>query len=277
MSKQDLIVILAVVAVLGIVVVAVVVTSGEDTVTSGGTFRARPGTMRDTVQPIVSAKQQRTSPGSSGSGDGGGSEGAPEDLTIVVHESAVAKAMEQAVNAPSPEDGVQQLRDYLAGPHDPAEDSRLYSTMATVTLRVVPADPEAAAEAADEAMALAQSPEDFHSAAYAKAMVLESTGQLEDARTSIRMIREKEPGATIPGLKLGVLEAMLDERAEDTAAAEATYGRVMNEALSLSESDGEKALEHYRVAALRLARLYRSTGREKEAENLARQAQRVLQ
>ncbi len=276
MGRQGWLLIAVVTGMVGFFMLIAVMSGQGSSGIAARKFRAKPGTMRDTVLLIPSPTQERMDPEAASASTSelrGPTREKP--FTIQVHSSAVAEAARQALDAPTPQVGLEQLRTYLASHHDPREDSFIQSSMAELYLRVVPPDSEAAAKAAKVAMELAQSAEERHRALYVQATVLQFQGRIEEARHQIQAAFEDD-GISLAGLKLATLEGLLDEQAGDTPAAEKAYKRVMNHALSLADQHPEEALNNYRLAALKLARLYRKLGRSAEADRLATQATRQL-
>ena len=161
----------------------------------------------------------------------------------------------------------------MAGEHDPSQDSHLYGALARLSIQVVPPDTAGATEAANAALDLAQTPEDRHRAAYVEATVLQFGGRLEDARKAVRAMLEREQTATLPGLKLGIFEGSLAEQGGDAEAAEQAYRNVIRQTRAMEDGEQAQLSDSYRLATLKLARLYRRTGRSKEAERLVSEIQ----
>ena len=181
------------------------------------------------------------------------------------------KTIRDATTHPDPEEGLRRINEYLNAPHDPAEDSALHSAAAKVRLQLVPADLDGAERSAEAAMASAKTPEDRHRAGYAMASVLRSRGRNEEALKRIETVLESDPETTAPGLELRILQGILYEQGDNAAGAESAYRNVVEHALEIKTTSREETLELYRMAAFRLARLYRESGRAADAEALVQQ------
>lgn len=247
---------------------------GTRTSTAGGggtRFRARPGTMRENVQPMVSQSQERSDTSLSGDG-ASGTGGALANLTIHVSEAV----LDRLLTADTMET-IDAIQDHLA--QDPGEEveSRLYSALAEQYLKLNPPETESAEESIAAAQETAQNAGDRHAVAYAQAMLFRREERVEEARAYIADVFEQAPVATAPGMRLAVLEGTLAEMEEDDRGAETAYRRVLTFAAELDRALSESAVESYRLAGLRLTRLLRRLGRTGDAEAVSRDVAGRLQ
>jgi hypothetical protein len=89
--------------------------------------------------------------------------------------------------------------------------------------------------------------------------------------------RETPPSPQQPvSIEIDLLEAQLHEESGDPALASAVYRNLLDTARKAGSQPGPKEEELLRLAAMRLARIYRAEGRDKEAEILARELQSIL-
>ncbi|MBN2307571.1 MAG: hypothetical protein JXR94_01290, partial [Candidatus Hydrogenedentes bacterium] len=253
----------------------------DSVVSSQGTrrpFLARPGTMRENAAPIVSDREMDVPVAADAGSAGGAPEPAGEEGAAVPPEGEAPAPLSEeqriervAMSAVSPAQGILQIEQYLAGLEAAAEASRLYSTMALLRLQCDPPATDEALAALAVAGELAGTAEDRHYAALIQANALHMRGDLEGACVYIRALLEDDDAVTVPGLQLQMKLGHLEMEAGRTGPAEEAYEGVAARALSAAESLGAEGLAVYRQACIQLARVYRSTGRTKEAEALARE------
>ena len=81
---------------------------------------------------------------------------------------------------------------------------------------------------------------------------------------------------TLASLELALTSGILQAKAGRDAIAESAYRRVAAQALDLRPAHGKDAEDLYRMACVRLSRLYRRTGRSREAQFLAEQVKMAL-
>ena len=275
MTKQGLLVLLMVLGLFfGLVGLAVFVgRQSQARGVSGGTFRTQKS-MRSTVAPMLSKTQKRMDSGTSE----GSSDGSDSTVKVQVSQELVEEVLSDALEAPSPELGIEQLERYLQRTHDPAQDSQIHSGIAELQLRVVPPNTAQARIEMSAALELAQSLEDRQRAAFIEAGILQLGGHSEEARLCLEKgLAESDENITITGLRLGILAGSLAEDAKDFSAAKAAYSRVIQQAAAAPETIQKEALNSYRLASLRMIQLYRKTGRANEADAFLQRVETELQ
>jgi hypothetical protein len=240
-------------------------------------FRARSGTMRETIMPLISKTQERMdeTPQSSGTPSDSESGGARQH-TLQVHESVIAKIAEEALDNPSPQEGLKQLQDRLDGPHDAAEDADIHGAMAQLQLKVMPPDVEAAQASADESSRLAKTPEEHHRAAFVQATIAQFRGDQQAARQIAETALARIDKPTAAGLRLGLMAAALHEGEGNLDDSARAYRRVMQDAVSVAAMPEGPAVESYRLASMKLAAVLRKSGDYEGAEELVRDARAQL-
>ncbi|MBI4558742.1 MAG: hypothetical protein HY706_14265 [Candidatus Hydrogenedentes bacterium] len=271
MERKQLLALIAVILVFVIALAIILVTREETaTVVKPAKFRAKKGTTRENPLLLIGkddlpepVRKDQDTP----SGGDTGKHVSIKKVTAAWLNPATADA--EALNAPTPEDGIAELATALSGELNLAEASRLYTTLGTLYLQTEPTDFDAAQAAFGRATSLAQSPVDKHSAAYGEARMLVLLNQPQQAATVIKTQLEEEPTVTLPAMQLELLKGKVAEDLQDDGAAETAYRRAMDRTLANMESLGLEAEDVYRQAALRLARLYRRTDRAHLADALA--------
>jgi hypothetical protein len=252
---------------------ALVFVGGGPTDIQGQRFRAKPGTTRDNVMPIVSSTQTSGGPESE---QGQAKEGA---TTLHVQKEALAAAAQAALDAETAQEGLAQIDERLAQQVSERERSDLEQAKAKLKLQLIPPDTEGAFAAVRRAAESAQSPEQGHRAALVEAEILLLQEKPSEARAVLRATRTayNEPSAN--RLRAGITEAALALQQEDPADAALIYKAVMTESLELVQEvpqQKQPALDHYRLAASRLAALLREQGYDERAREIGEEAQRLL-
>ena len=82
------------------------------------------------------------------------------------------------------------------------------------------------------------------------------------------------PPPSAATLELSMLLGDLHERCGAHDKAEAAYKHTVDQAIALDVDLNPEPMDYLRMAALRLARLYRSSGRQEDAESVVRQFRR---
>ncbi len=191
--------------------------------------------------------------------------------------TAAEKVAERARKAMSPEVGLKLIEKNLEELLSRGDASRLHSAQSELHLQTDPPNAEAAKAAVAKALELAETPEEKDLAGYAETNMYRRLGDTEQAKARARAVLDTPGPATVPRLKLGLLDASI--RAEEGAAeeAESSYKQVMEEAQAHEAALGAEADEVYRLAALRLNRLYRAAGRDVEADAVAKEVRERAQ
>lgn len=273
MKKQDLILLVVLGGVFAAMTIVLVAVGGGPTDIKGQRFRAKPGTTRDNVMPIVSSTQ---SSGSAESEEGQAKEGA---TTLHVQKEVLAEAAQSALDAATARDGLAQIEERLAQEISERERSDLENAKAKLKLRVIPPDTEGAFAAVRRAAEAAQSPEQSHRSALVEAEILLLQERPSEARAVLRATRTAYNEPSVNRLRAGITEAALALQQEDPADAARIYKDVMSESLELVQTDQQleqPALEQYQLAASRLAAVLREQGYEKRAREIAEEAKHRL-
>lgn len=249
--------------------------SGQSTATKK--LRAKPGTERKNARAIVSSTAAKQSPSS---GNGGHTRSEPLEVwgRPKLSEPSTSPKTEaeriagEALNAASPEEGVEQILERLSEPgaEESPDVSRLYATLGTLYARREPLDLEAMRHAFERAVSAAATPGETEEAVYRQAKAMMQLGQDDLA---LRALTGAPPGdgpVTARGLELGVMRGMAFEKAGDTEKALAAYEETMESAVKGGENSSEAIASVFRQAGLRLARLHRRLGQTQEANQVAR-------
>jgi len=184
--------------------------------------------------------------------------------------SEEAQVAQESLNALTPEEGIEKILAYLATQDTTAGKTVLFSALGQLYGQQDPPDLAKARDAFATALKLAESPAMKHRIVHGEAMMLVNQGQKAAALARVRESLAFDETVTAARLQLTTLSGRLEDDAGDTAAAEAAYQSIADQPLDVLERLGPAGVAAYRQACLHLARLYRRTNREKNAENLAR-------
>ena len=260
--KQNLVVALVFVTAAVLVVGTLVLAGGTGTVTNRSItrkpFTAKAGTMRKNAKPIYT-KAERDMPkgtgapsgsgsGSSADADGGGS-GEGED-SAGGDSSSESPEIQEALESPSPAEGIAALEEHLKTLDSVAEASAVYTALGQLHARKSPPDPQAATEALATAAELARNDAQAHDAALAQANLLSDTdpaAALDIARDAL----EKHPKPTASGIQLAIKEGILLEESDDLDAAEGAYKRAIESVDAAAEEVDSETMAAYRQACIR--------------------------
>lgn len=188
----------------------------------------------------------------------------PPETPPTFEEAAVAEAL----NALTPQEGIDRLAGLLATLDNLEQASRLYTSLGTLYAQSGEAGAAPAEEAFAAAKNLARSHEDRHQAALAHVTALSARGDIEGAmREASAAVQEGDP-YTPSGIQLIVAQGKLYERQNAPDQAETAYKKAMDDALAAAPVLRDDALNVYRQACLSLAQLYRRTDREPAANSL---------
>lgn len=283
MNKQTILVLvmLAVVtASIGIAILSTQTVEHEGSLTEAKQFRAKKGTMRSTVRPMLSGTQDRDSQqpenapkASTDNPQNTGKSNAEANFTLQVHSSVLSAAARRALQEPVPERAIERLRRHLESGAAPEEISQANSAMAMMQLQVIPPDDEAAMESVELAEEEAATTEDKHSALYARATVLQYRQEHDYALQALLDADLPNDKPTVAGFKAALMGAGLSERNRDLETAKELYQWVLTRAADLPENQRKAAFGPFRVAALKLAQIYRNTGDEESAQALVDRVQ----
>lgn len=242
---------------------------------SGKRFRAKPGTMRQGARALVSKTAPRNEKKVKRTGKGKTMDGwaAPENL--VKQKKAAAESghavTTSALSAPSSETGIQMISEALTETTSPSEQSQLYSSLSLLYAQEDEKNLEGIRQALNKAFQLAQTEEDRHEAYLAEVQILLNMGHDSAAQKRLEKTFEEAGQPTEPGLHMGVMLAKIYEEAGEREKAEARYRHVMDQWMQSGKRFSDQAANIYRQACLRLARLYRKSGKETEAKAVAQE------
>ncbi len=277
-NKQQIVVVVAVLLGFGLVIgVAARMSSGGDSPIREHRFFGKAGKTRERATPLVTKREAYTPKGTS-SDKGTREDGESDDLALRARRlrsdtrpeaTPEEKVIQAATVASSPEEGIEELRGYLATVASTAEVSQIYTALGRFHAQTDPPQLEAAEQAFATAEAAAHSPSERHAARQAHAEVLLRFDERERAQEVIRAGLES-PDVTLPGMQLRIMLGKIHEAAGRLQDAETCYKDCAQLALDAVESLGAPALDVYRAACLHLARLYRESGRSAEVEAVSR-------
>lgn len=249
-------------------------------------FRARPGTTRDNAM-ILTTKKRDPDDTSLSSGQGGetaeakdksagpDSQHKPPELEVRSLSpvdggagSPVEKSIRSALNTLSPEAGIARLKLALDTPHTPEEDARMHTAMGMLYAQLDPPDYAGAKQAFEQAMRAAPNPAARREALKHYAAMALNAGRAETVlpvlESALRQTAE-EPAGQAP---LQLLLGQIHEAAGRLEPAEQAYQRVIDTALGNNGAPPKPVENAVRLAALRLSRLYTTSGRKEKAEAL---------
>ena len=270
--RQILIVVVTVLTLLGALVVSAYFSQGGTEKRSGGLkFRQGPRKERtvvneDLYNKIVGAESvpdSRATANKTGD-DNTEANGTPRETPLTPEEAAAAEAL----NALTPQQGIDRLAALLATLDNLENASRLYTALGTLYTQTGEAGVAPAEEAFATAKKLARNHEDRHRAALAHVTALSARGDVEGAmREASAAIQPGDP-YTLSGMQLAVAQGKLYEQQNAPDQAEEAYKKAMQDALAAEPVLHSDALNVYRQACLSLVQLYRKTGRESAANSL---------
>lgn len=267
MNWQLTVVLVVLVFVATLIVWAIVAGSSGGTYISGGKFRARPGTMRETVVPMVSSKQE--------SGRASETQEESRNVAPVSVQLSSSQIADHALNAQTPEEGIRQVEEYLETTRSPDEKSLFLSVEALLYLRKIPEDLIQAEMAAHAAYEAAQTPEIKYRAAGVLAQVMERKGEIQNACQIMGEVLASHLDPSPSRILLQVNQGLLLERMGETAAAQAAYVDALGQAEQSVDAVDEEVLKQCRLAGFRLAQIYRTQGKNREADEVVRRVNAI--
>ncbi len=196
-----------------------------------------------------------------------------KSLSEPAKESAMSptdRTVRSAMNALSPEAGIEKLEEALANTNAPGEQAKLQAAMAMLYAQVDPPD-EAAVEARfEQAMDSAQTLATKQQVAAMHAQYLMLRGQDEQAQQVIGSVLGSGGSANEATMRLYLMLGQMHESSEEMSEAELAYLHAFRQSMA-TEGDLKSETEAVlRLSAMRLAQLYRQTGREAEEAQIAR-------
>ncbi|HUW60818.1 MAG TPA: hypothetical protein VMZ06_07395 [Candidatus Bathyarchaeia archaeon] len=270
--RQLFVVVITVLILVGALVVTAYFSEGDTAKRSGGLkFRQGPRKERtvvneDLYNKIVGAESvpdSRAAVNKTGD-DNTEANDKPRETPVTPEEAAAAEAL----NALTPQQGIDRLSALLATLDNLENASRLYTALGTLYTQTGEAGVAPAEEAFAVAKKLAHTYQDRHRAALAHVTALSARGDIEAAmREAADAIQPGDP-YTISGMQLAVAQGKLYEQQGAPDQAETAYKKAMEDALAAQPVLHNDALNVYRQACLSLVQLYRKTGREPAANSL---------
>ena len=203
----------------------------------------------------------------------------PKQTTMLLRDQRLREAVEgkaedlltqEALSQSDPAQGVSMLTVQLNTLDTATAASAVYSVLGSLYLRVEPPDPLKAVESLREAQRLAEDPQVAQEALLAEVRILQKQSGWEEAGPRLRESYKETPEVSIQGLQLAVLLGKFLEESGDVSGAEETYTRAAERVYTARDTLGEEADAIYRQVCLNLARLYRTSGKNDEAESLLR-------
>lgn len=248
-------------------------------------LRARPGTQRENARALLGSTPSL--PSGASAGEAGKNRSARRDPIEVwgyiakpkddgTPRSAEDRLADEALVAPTAEEGIAKILDYLEASETGGESSQLFTTLGTLYAGQEPVDLEKMQRAFNMAASMARNPGERVEAHYQQAKMLLRLGFTELALEALEQTPTEEGAAVEPGrpaariVELGVMLGIAQEIAGDLEKARAAYEQAMEDAVALGDSAEPQIVNVYRQAGLRLARLHRRQGRENEAARVAR-------
>jgi len=287
-KQQYIVLAVAILVVLGAIVFATQLSEGPGGAKRTGVFRARKGTTTNRPRLLMLRRGESAPSPEDDAGEAAAEAAAnAADKNAGVDQSQnrrdehplseAEQALEEAMNALSVDDAIERLTACLSEFEGAEEEARLYTSLAGLHSRAEPPDLEAAEQALDKAAALARTPTDKQRVVHAEANMLVVAGKQEQALERIEESLSQDGPATLPGLDLAVLRGTLHEESGDLDSAEAAYNDAAERAVEAAGTLGEAALNVYRQACLKLARLYRTSGRQHLADRVRREMRARLE
>ena len=256
------------------------ISQGNRTIGTQKRFTARPGTERKKSIVITRKSKEEDSGGEhtrerKSDSNGESSEDTPEDPSdnrsggrgkpVSPH----MQAIEEALNSLKPESGIERLQQYLASLAEFEKVSEIYSAMGTLYLQTSPPDIKRYEEAFARAEHFAISSEEKFSVLFQHSKILIEEGKTKEVLKDIEKSFSEDDSITPSMLELSIIQAKLYEDYGKTNAAESIYKTVMDNALTFPANE-KKVEDIYRIAGLRLSRLYNKLGEKILADAVVR-------
>jgi len=191
-------------------------------------------------------------------------------------QSQTDQAVQEAMNALSPTDGIEALQGYLATLEQLDEATKAYCALGTLYAQMDPPNMAGAETAFDIAGDLAQSPEERMEARYLLVKALMDRGEDDQARERAAAALEQAETGTCRGAQLRIVMGAAYEGKGAIQQAEVAYEQAMEDSRVAARTGEREAVDVYRQACLSLARVYRKGNRDREAKALARKLRLVL-
>lgn len=234
-------------------------------------FRAKPGTQRENARAIISSTPSIPAADQSSElqepAEVWGRLDSPNNLPAP--RSPAQAAAQSALENPSTEAAVKQVVEALEATDDAQAVSELYSALGTLYAWQGRFESGQVQDVFAQALDAAGSEVERIRVEFSEAKAFMQHGDEEYTLEAIRELKAKDLTDTRMRAELGVMEGMTLERTGDLKKAISSYEGVLDGGLSAGGHDDDKILNVFRQAGLRLARLYRSVGREEDAKIVA--------
>ena len=243
-------------------------------------FRAKAGTERKGVRALVSKTASSTPSEQMHGTRDTPLEGweAPKSWERLKHaqdgeaanETTYGDVTAEALNTLSPAEGIAHVQAQLMTVQDPGTTAALYAALGRLYAFRDPPDLDAALAAFDRAVELAPSAEARHSIVRDRILAMHDAGRPEEILALVEGAVRPDDEASLATLQLDLLRAAALEKLDRADDAAAVYQTIMDRTLEMRDDNPLQAEDIYRQGAMRLARLYRETGRTEEADAIAR-------
>lgn len=284
MEKQQIwILALTIVVLIVVMVVAAYFSQNSDRggIDPAKRFVARPGTTREKAAILTSSKKPASSDDTKAEANVPQKAETPDKPAASLpvkslskegeERSDTEKLVQDAVNQDTPEAGIAQLQQALSPDMPPEEQAAIRTAMGRLMAQQNPPAADAALAEFDQAMALIPKLEDRLKVFREELDILLTKGADDLALSRIQaLIAESEPQSA-PRTSLALMLGQTYENVNAAKKAEETYRQAWSEAMQENSTVPKECEDTLRLIALRLARLYRATGRDKEAGALAEQ------
>lgn len=189
-------------------------------------------------------------------------------------ETPIEQAIRGAVNALQPVTGIEALESALKQPEwSDDERARLHLALARLADSMQPPDAARAEASFTMAASLAQSSATLAELARTRAELLMNRKEYSPAIVVVRETLEELPPAAPERVSLQLFLGSLLELNQEASVAESLYREVMEQ---VRTQPGEWGPDYLRQTALQLSRLLRASGREQEADELAKSISKEL-
>lgn len=186
-----------------------------------------------------------------------------------VPETEIQRMVRETIEAGTADQGIAKIQTMLEQAHSPEEGIELHVALGRLYTQLTPPDDEKALAAFEQAMALSTDLEARLGVFRQQVDILLRRGAGEQARAHAEKMLEEAPPDSSSRLSLGLLLGQIWEMEKAPEKAESIYRTTWKEAVGGTLDPSKE--EILRLIALRLVRIYRASGRDKDADKLAQQ------
>jgi tetratricopeptide (TPR) repeat protein len=257
--------------------------SGSAAITTQKRFTAKPGAMRDNALALTTDKRTEAA---AAINESGGTEDAEKTIRVRSlsrpDENRLSEAeteIREALNALSPEQGMEKLEAMLAEGRADGREADIYCALGGLRARKNPPDYNAAAEAFLQARQAASGRAARQRVAIHEAQMHFYRGATASARKVVDSALAEPGPLNFESIQLGLMQGQIEESAGNLEEAEKAYNRMLDLALDAAGGDGETGgdlTDLIRLAGLRLSRIYRDSDRDDAALEIAKRVQDVI-